>query len=98
MSALKLQDFLEMTVGELGVYLKKRGLSSSGSHSVLATRSLSAHEQNVQIKPTTTNSDVYNNILKIFILSPIHFSINIVKMALPLFHHQTLVKSFHIYF
>ena len=48
-----IEDFMELSSGELKYFLQQRGLpSSSGTHGSLAARALIAYEQNVSIVVT----------------------------------------------
>ena len=47
-----IEDFLELSNGELQFYLQQRGLPSSGTHGSLAARALIAYEQKVEVTPT----------------------------------------------
>lgn len=48
--ATHLEDFLELSCGELQFYLKQRGLPSGGTHSDLAARALVAFEHKTPIR------------------------------------------------
>lgn len=50
-----LEDFLELSNGELQFFLQQRGLPVSGNHGYLAARALIAHEQKTEIIPTAKN-------------------------------------------
>ena len=66
-----LDDFLELSNGELQYYLQQRGLPMSGSHGTLAARALIAHEQKIECVAAaahlleTLKSD-YGNLLSFF--------------------------------
>ena len=47
--ASTLNDFIDLSADELRLYLRQRGQSPSGTHSVLAARALLAHEQQLPI-------------------------------------------------
>ena len=48
--AKHLEDFLDLTTGELRFYLQQRALTCHGNHADLAARALVAFEQNLPIK------------------------------------------------
>ena len=48
--AKHLEDFLELSSGELKFYLQQRALASSGTHSDMAARAFVAFEQQVSVK------------------------------------------------
>ena len=50
--AKHLEDFLDLTTGELRFYLQQRALTCHGNHADLAARVLVAFEQNLPIKET----------------------------------------------
>ena len=50
-----LDDFLELSNGELQYYLQQRGLPMSGTHGTLAARALIAHEQKVECVATAAH-------------------------------------------
>ena len=66
-----LDDFPELSNGELQYYLQQRGLPMSGTHGTLAARALIAHEQKIECVATaahlleTLKSD-YGNLLSFF--------------------------------
>ena len=66
-----LDDFLELTNGEIQYYLEQRGLPFSGTHGTLAARALIAHEQKTKCVASaahlleTLKSD-YGNLLSFF--------------------------------
>ena len=51
-SSETLEDFLELSNGELQYYLQKRCLPTSGNHGTLAARALFALEQNLKCVAT----------------------------------------------
>ena len=64
-----LEDFLDLSTGELRFYLQQRALTCHGNHADLAARALVAFEQNLPIKETAetllcTLQRVYSDILK----------------------------------
>ena len=64
-----LEEFLELSTGELKFYLQQRGLSSLGNRGNLAARALIAHEQNIEIVGTaesisSTLQKDYSNLLQ----------------------------------
>ena len=46
-TSVHLEDFLDLTTGELKFYLQQRALITSGNHADLAARALVAFEQRV---------------------------------------------------
>ena len=48
--AKHLEDFLELSHGELKFYLQQRALASTGTHSDLGARALVAFEQQLTVK------------------------------------------------
>ena len=47
---MHLEEFLELSCGELKLYLQQRAISIGGTHSDLAARALVAFEQNISIR------------------------------------------------
>ena len=67
--AKHLEDFLDLSTGELRFYLQQRALTCQGNHADLAARALVAFEQNLPIKETAetlvfTLQREYSDILK----------------------------------
>ena len=66
--AKPLEDFLDLSTGELRFYLQQRALTCHGNHADLAARALVAFEQNLPIKETAetlfTLQREYSDILK----------------------------------
>ena len=52
---MRIGYFLEMSVGELKFYLQQRSQPISGTHGLLATKALIAHEQNTEVIITAQN-------------------------------------------
>ena len=50
-----LDDFLELSNGEIQYYLEQRGLPFSGTHGTLAARALIAHEQKIECVATAAH-------------------------------------------